>query len=91
RQIVPVLSGYFRQPREDEPLLKMVYEDGTRKIHMLDPKLMLEAGLQRALRYSRGLNSLPRSQLQGRVAPAASKLSGPLPPHQSFAQVMGRA
>ena len=58
KQIVPVLSGYFRQPREDEPLLKMVYEDGTRKINMLDPELMLEAGLQNASRYSRRLNSL---------------------------------
>lgn len=59
KQIVPVLSGYFRQPREDEPLLKMVYEDGTKKIEMLDVRLMLEAGLQKALRYSHRLNSLP--------------------------------
>lgn len=57
KQIVPVLSGYFRQPRHDEPLLKMVYEDGTKKINVLDPKLMLEAGLQKALRHSRTLNS----------------------------------
>ena len=48
RQVAPVLSGYFREPRTDEPLLKMVYEDGTTKIDMLDPKLMLQTGLQRA-------------------------------------------
>jgi chemotaxis signal transduction protein len=94
KQIVPVLSGYFRQPREDEPLLKMVYEDGTKKIGMLDTRLMLEAGLQKALRCSHRLNSLPDGQLEGRLVPAGSRLSGPVPPpppHQSFAQVTGRA
>jgi len=65
KQIVPVLSGYFREPREDEPFLKMVYEDGTRKIDMLDPKLMLAAGLQNALTYSHRINSLPSGQLGG--------------------------
>jgi hypothetical protein len=72
----------------------MVYEDGTKKIDMLDPKLMLEAGLQKALTYSRRLNSLPEDQLQGQVAPAASRFSGPSPPltaRQGFAQVTGRA
>jgi purine-binding chemotaxis protein CheW len=64
KQIVPVLSGYFREPREDEPLLKMVYEDGTKKIDMLEPKLMLEAGLQNALRYSHTLNSSPSGKLE---------------------------
>jgi chemotaxis signal transduction protein len=94
KQIVPVLSGYFRQPREDEPLLKMVYEDGTKKIDMLDTRLVLEAGLQKALRYSRRLNSLPEGQLEGRRAPADSRLSGPLPPpppQQGFAPATGRA
>ena len=57
RQVAPVLSGYFRQPRRDEPLLQMVYEDGTTKIDMLDPKLMLEAGMRRAFNYSRGINT----------------------------------
>jgi chemotaxis signal transduction protein len=56
RQVAPVLSGYFREPRINEPLLKMVYEDGTSKIDMLDPKLMLESGLERAMRYSRKMN-----------------------------------
>jgi chemotaxis signal transduction protein len=94
RQIVPVLSGYFRQPREDEPLLKMVYEDGTKKIDMLDPRLMLEAGLQKALRYSRRLNSLPEGQVQRQPLLAHSRLSGPprpSDPHQGFAPVTGRA
>jgi chemotaxis signal transduction protein len=94
KQIVPVLSGYFRQPRKDEPLLKMVYEDGTKKIEMLDTRLMLEAGLQKALRYSRRLDSLPGSQLEGRLVPAGSRLSGPLPQppaHQRFAPDAGRA
>jgi chemotaxis signal transduction protein len=91
-QIVPVLSGYFRQPKEDEPLLKMVYEDGTKKIDMLDPRLMLEAGLQKALRYSRRLNSLPGSQVQSRLVPAGSRFSGPPPPsHQGIAPAAGRA
>jgi chemotaxis signal transduction protein len=92
RQIVPVLSGYFRQPKEDEPLLKMVYEDGTKKIDMLDPRLMLEAGLQKALRYSRRLNSLPGSQVQSRLVPAGSRFSGsPPPPQQGIVPVTGRA
>jgi len=80
KQIVPVLSGYFREPREDEPLLKMVYEDGTRKIDMLDPKLMLEAGLQNALRCSHRLNSLPSGQLGGRFFVAGSGPVGPASP-----------
>ena len=58
RQVAPVLSGYFREPRSDEPLLKMVYEDGTTKIDMLDPKLMLEAGLRKAFNYSRKINDV---------------------------------
>jgi chemotaxis signal transduction protein len=94
RQIVPVLSGYFRQPREDEPLLEMVYEDGTKKIDMLDPRLMLEAGLQKALRYSRRINSLPEGQREGPLVPSSSRLSGPPPPpplRQGFARVTGRA
>jgi purine-binding chemotaxis protein CheW len=57
KQIAPVLSGYFREPKKDEPLLRMVYEDGTKKIEMLDTKLMLEAGLQSALGYSPRLNT----------------------------------
>jgi chemotaxis signal transduction protein len=80
KQIVPVLSGYFRQPREDEPLLKMVYEDGTKKIDMLDPELMLEAGLQKALRYSHRLNSLPSGQLEDQFVAAESRLSESPPP-----------
>jgi purine-binding chemotaxis protein CheW len=56
REVTPVLSGYLRKPRTNEPLLKMVYEDGTRKIDMLDPKLMLEAGLEKAFGYSRRIN-----------------------------------
>jgi purine-binding chemotaxis protein CheW len=57
KQIAPVVAGYFREPRENEPLLQMVYEDGTRKIHMLDTRLLLEAGL-RATTYSRSVNEL---------------------------------
>lgn len=64
RQVAPVLSGYFRQPRSDEPLLKMVYEDGTTKIDMLDPKLMLEAGLRKAFSYSRALNGMAVNAVQ---------------------------
>jgi chemotaxis signal transduction protein len=93
KQIVPVLSGYFREPREDEPLLKMVYEDGTRKIEMLDPKLMLEAGLQNALRYSHRLNSLPSGQLDGRFVATGSRLSGsppPPPPNPAIPATRGR-
>jgi len=56
RQVAPLLSGYFRAPRADEPLLKTVYEDGTAKMEVLDPKLMLEAGLEKALGYSRRMN-----------------------------------
>jgi chemotaxis signal transduction protein len=61
RQVTPVLAGYFREPRANEPMLKMVYEDGTAKMEMLDPKLMLEAGLAKAFQYSRSMNgsSLP--------------------------------
>jgi chemotaxis signal transduction protein len=59
KRIAPVLSGYFREPKTNEPLLKMVYEDGTRKIDMLDPKVMLEAGFQKALHYARRFNELP--------------------------------
>jgi chemotaxis signal transduction protein len=65
KQIVPVVSGYFREPKENEPLLKMVYEDGTRKINMLDPRLLLEAGFQRALDYSRSVNRTALSHSQG--------------------------
>jgi len=57
RQVAPVLSGYFREPRTNEPLLKMVYEDGTSKIDMLDPKRMLESGLEKAMMYSRRINA----------------------------------
>jgi len=64
KQVAPVLSGYFRQPRHDEPLLKMVYEDGTTKIDMLDPKLMLEVGLRRAFNYSRRINASSLNTLQ---------------------------
>jgi len=64
KQVAPVLSGYFRQPRSNEPLLKMVYEDGTTKIDMLDPKLMLEAGLRRAFNYSRRINAPSLNTLQ---------------------------
>lgn len=92
KQIVPVLSGYFREPREDEPLLKMVYEDGTRKIEMLDPKLMLEAGLQNALRYSHRLNSLPLSQPGGRLLATGSEPAGPAsPPHHGVSAATVRA
>ena len=52
RQVAPVLSGYFRMPRADERLLKMVYEDGTSKMEVLDPRLMLEEGLQKAFGYA---------------------------------------
>jgi len=38
-------------------LLKMVYEDGTSKIDMLDPKRMLESGLEKAMMYSRRINA----------------------------------
>jgi chemotaxis signal transduction protein len=65
REIAPVLSGYFREPKTDEPLLKMVYEDGTTKIDMLDPKLMLEAGLQKALHYARRVNGRPSDHPHG--------------------------
>jgi chemotaxis signal transduction protein len=61
RQVAPVLSGYFRMPRADERLLKMVYEDGTTKMEMLDPKLMLEAGLEKAFGYSRRINGSPEA------------------------------
>jgi chemotaxis signal transduction protein len=92
KQIVPVLSGYFREPREDEPLLKMVYEDGTRKIDMLDPKLMLEAGLQNALRYSHRLNSLPSGQLDGPFFAAGSGPAGPAsPPNHGVSAATARA
>jgi purine-binding chemotaxis protein CheW len=94
KQIVPVLSGYFRQPKEDEPLLKMVYEDGTRKVDMLDPRLMLEAGLQKALRYSHGLNSLPSGQLESRLVAPGSRSSGPPlspPANQDILGVTNRA
>jgi purine-binding chemotaxis protein CheW len=72
RQVAPVLSGYFRQPKSDEPLLKMVYEDGTTKIDMLDPKLMLEAGLRRAFAYSRQINGTAVNSVQtNRATPPA--------------------
>ena len=91
KQIIPVLSGYFREPREDEPLLKMVYEDGTRKIDMLDPKLMLESGLQNALRYSHRLNSLPSGQLDGRFFAGSSRLSRPASPNHGLSAATARA
>jgi chemotaxis signal transduction protein len=90
KQIVPVLSGYFREPRQDEPLLKMVYEDGTRKIDMLDPKLMLEAGLQNALRYSHRLNSLPRAQPDHRLPGAAPRPASPPRPDHGMTPVATR-
>ena len=62
RQVAPVLSGYFREPRINEPLLKMVYEDGTSKIDMLDPKRMLESGLEKAMMYSRRINASVNAQ-----------------------------
>lgn len=64
RQVAPVLSGYLREPRTNEPLLKMVYEDGTTKIDMLDPKLVLEAGLEKAFGYSRRINGPASSDPQ---------------------------
>jgi chemotaxis signal transduction protein len=89
KQIVLVLSGYFREPREDEPLLKMVYEDGTKKIDMLDPKLMLEAGLQNALRYSHKLNSSPSGQPDHRFFSAGPRLTGaPSPPSHGTSSVI---
>jgi chemotaxis signal transduction protein len=91
KQIVPVLSGYFREPREDEPLLKMVYEDGTRKIDMLDPKLMLESGLQNALRYSHRLNSLSSGQLMGGFIASSSRLSHPASPNYGVSAATVRA
>lgn len=91
KQIAPVLSGYFREPREDEPLLRMVYEDGTRKIEMLDPKLMLEAGLQTALRYSHRLNSLPSGQLDGPFFAGSSRLSRPASPNHGRSAATARA
>jgi len=73
RQVAPVLSGYFRQPKSNEPLLKMVYEDGTTKIDMLDPKLMLEAGLRRAFAYSRQINGTAVKPVQTNRSPAPAK------------------
>jgi len=91
KQIVPVLSGYFRQPREDEPLLKMVYEDGTKKIDMLDPRLMLEAGLRKASRYSHRLNSLSSGQDEAQFVAARSRLSGSPPlPNQGIPTIRRR-
>jgi chemotaxis signal transduction protein len=80
RQIVPVLSGYFRLPRANEPLLKMVYEDGTSKIDMLDPKLMLEAGLQKAFGYSRRINGPESSGPPSVPQPDSSKSSARFEP-----------
>ena len=81
RQVAPVLTGYFRQPRTDEPLLKMVYEDGTTKIDMLDPKLMLEAGLRKAFNYSRAINEVSAKTLQAQRSTQVS-LPGPQPRFQ---------
>ena len=67
RQVAPLLSGYFRAPRADEPLLKTVYEDGTAKMEVLDPKLMLEAGLQKALGYSRRMNRSLEDKSRGAI------------------------
>jgi purine-binding chemotaxis protein CheW len=53
KEVTPVLTGYFKEPKGTEPFLKQVYEDGTRRIRMLDPRLMLEIGLERALEHSR--------------------------------------
>jgi len=83
RQIVPVLSGYFRLPRANEPLLKMVYEDGTSKIDMLDPKLMLEAGLQKAFGYSRSLNGQESNGVPNVSRPDSSKSSARFEPLHS--------
>ena len=69
RQVVPVLSGYFRAPHVDEPLLKMVYEDGTTKMHVLDPKLMLEAGLEKAFGYAREINGSSSSRSHSTMQP----------------------
>jgi purine-binding chemotaxis protein CheW len=80
KQIVPVVSGYFRQPKVNEPLLKMVYEDGTRKIRMLDARLVLEEGLRRAFNYSHNVNGRPGGGLHDS---SQSRLSGhpePNPP-----------
>jgi purine-binding chemotaxis protein CheW len=80
KHIVPVLSGYFREPRKDEPLLKMVYEDGTKKIDMLDTKLMLEAGLQNSLGCSHRINSLVSDQLNDRSFATGSRRTAPHSP-----------
>jgi purine-binding chemotaxis protein CheW len=80
KQVVPVLSGYFREPRKNEPLLKKVYEDGTKKIDMLDTKLMLEVGLQNALRYSHRINSLASGQLNDRFFATGSRRTDPHSP-----------
>jgi len=78
RQVAPVLSGYFREPRTTEPLLKMVYEDGTSKIDMLDPKRMLESGLEKAMMYSRRINASINTQ--SAVENNASKPTVPFKP-----------
>ena len=84
RQIAPVLSGYFREPKTNEPLLKMVYEDGTKKIDMLDPKLMLEAGFQKALQYARGINGQPSIGHHRQVQLDSSRSSAPSEPLRSY-------
>jgi chemotaxis signal transduction protein len=78
RNIVPVVSGYFRPPRVDEPLLKMVYEDGTTRIRMLDPRLLLEAGVTMALSYSHNLNAGGQTPLRERVQATSSRSGVPL-------------
>jgi purine-binding chemotaxis protein CheW len=83
RQIAPVLSGYFRQPKSNEPLLRMVYEDGTTKIDMLDPKLMLEAGLQKAFGYARRINGAPSTHFHGPAQVGSSRSSAPFEPLRS--------
>jgi chemotaxis signal transduction protein len=80
RQVAPVLSGYFRQPKRDEPLLQMVYEDGTTKIDMLDPKLMLEVGMRRAFNYSRQINGAAvKTVLASRSTQPVTLTSGSFP------------
>jgi len=77
KQIEPVVSGYFRQPRDDQPLLKMVYEDGTRIIQMLDPILVLDAGLRKAFAYSRRVNGAKSNRFHGSLRSESSESSAP--------------
>jgi len=83
KQIAPVVSGYFREPKGNEPLLKMVYEDGTRKIRMLDAKLILEEGLRRAFSYSCGFNGGPAGSPNDPLQSRPSGYPEPTPPLHS--------